>query len=74
MIERTEMRMLRWMMGRKRLENIRNEGIRARAGVGNISEKTREAKQIWLGHVERKTEEDIVMIKWKMEVVKPKDR
>ena len=43
-----------------------NEEIRARAGVANISEKIREAR--WLGHVERKTKEDVVMRKWKMEV------
>ena len=37
-----QMRMLRWMMGIKRIEKIRNEGIRARAGVANISENIRE--------------------------------
>ena len=35
-LERTEMRMLRWMMGMKRIEKIRNEEIGARAGVVNI--------------------------------------
>ena len=40
------MRMLRWMMGRKRIEKIRNKEIRSRAGVGNISEKLREARHI----------------------------
>ena len=35
----------------------------------NVSEKIREAKLRWLGHVERKTEEDILMRTWKMEVV-----
>ena len=53
--------MLRWMMGIKRIEKIRNKEIRARAGVANISEKIREARLRWLGHVERKTEEDVVM-------------
>ena len=38
---------------------------RAAAGVANISEKIREARLKWLGHVERKTEEDVVMGRWK---------
>ena len=40
------------------------------AGVANISEKIREEKLRWLGRVERKTEEDVVMRTWKT----PKDR
>ncbi len=52
----------------KRIEKIRNEDITAREGVANISEKIREAILRWLGHVERKTEEDVVMRTWKMEV------
>ena len=64
-LERTEIRMLRWMMGIKRIEKIRNEEIRARAGVANISEKIREARLRWLGHVERRMNEDAVMRRWK---------
>ena len=73
MPERTEMGMLRWMMGTKRIEKIRNEEIRAgagvanisekisaRAGVENISKKIREARLRWLGRVERKTKEGAV--------------
>ena len=63
-----EMRMLRWMMGIKRIEKIRTEEIRARAGVTNICKKIREARRRWLGCVERKTEKDVVMRTWKMEV------
>ena len=48
--------MLRWMMGIKRIDKIRTEEIRARAGVANISETIREAIPRWLGHTERKTE------------------
>ena len=33
-----------------------------------ISEQIREARLRWLGHVERKTGEDVVMTTWKMEV------
>ena len=57
--------MLRWMMGIKRIEKIRNVEIRAGAGVANISENIREARPRWLGHVERKTGEDVVMRTWK---------
>ena len=49
--KRTEMRMSRWMIGIKRIQKIRNEEIRARAGVANISEKIRETIWRWLGHV-----------------------
>ena len=65
LLERTEMRMLRWMMGIKRIEKIGNEEIRARAGVANISEKIREVRLRWLGRVERKSEEVVVMITWR---------
>ncbi len=41
LLERTEMRMLRWMMGIKRIEKIRDEDIRARAGLANRSEEIR---------------------------------
>ena len=40
-LERTEMAMVRWMMGIKRIENTSAEEIRAKAGVANISEETR---------------------------------
>ena len=65
LLERTEMRILIWMMGIKRIEKITTEEIRARAGAANISETIREARLGLLGHVERKTEEDIVMRTWK---------
>ena len=55
LLERTGMRMLRWMMGIKQIEKMRNEDIRVRAGVANISQKIREARLRWLGHVVRKT-------------------
>ena len=50
----------------KRIEKTRRE--ETRAGVANISEKIREARLRWLPRMERKTEEDVVMRTWKMEV------
>ena len=38
LLGRTEMKMLTWMMGITTIEKIRNEEIRANAGVANISE------------------------------------
>ncbi len=45
-----------WMMGIQRIEKTRTEEIR---GVVNISKKIREGRLRLLGHVERKTEEDV---------------
>ena len=48
LLDRTEMIMLRIMMGIERIEQIRNEEIRARAGVANIlCEKMVEARPRW---------------------------
>ena len=58
--------MLWWMIGVKWIEKIRIEEIRARAIVANIREKMREVRQLWLGNVERTTED--VMRTWKVEV------
>ena len=55
-------------MGMRRIEKTRTEEIRSSAGVANISEKLREARLRWLGHVDRKTEEDVAMRTWKMDV------
>ena len=49
--KRTEMRMSRWMIGIKRIQKIRNEEIRARSDVANISEKIRETIWRWLRDV-----------------------
>ena len=53
LLERIELRMLRWMMGVKRIEKIRNEETRAR-GMANMREKIRGARLRWLGHIWRK--------------------
>ena len=53
--------MLRWMMGIKRIEKTRTEEIRPRAGVRMVSEKIREARLRWLGHVKKETTGDVAM-------------
>ena len=52
-------------MGIKRIEKIRTEEIRVRAGATNISEKNQRSESEM---VERKREEDVVKRKGKMEV------
>ena len=47
-----------------------NEDIRARASVTNMRKKIRDARLRWLGHVERKIEEDVVMRTWEIENTK----
>ena len=55
-------------MGINRSEKIRNEEIRARAGLENKSKKIREVTLGLLGHVERKIEEYVLIRTWTMEV------
>ena len=52
----------------KRVGMIRNEEIRAMAGVANISENIRDGVLRWIGLVWRKTADDVVMRTWKAEV------
>ena len=61
-------RMLRLVTGIKRIAKNRTQYIRARAVVGNIRKKVREARPRLLGHVERPRDEDVVMRTWKMGV------
>ena len=63
MVERTEN--VEMDGGIKRIENIRIEEMRAREGVADISETIREARLRWLGDVERKSEDDVIMRTWK---------
>ncbi|KAD6796522.1 hypothetical protein E3N88_07418 [Mikania micrantha] len=53
-LESAEMRMLRWMCGHIRLDRIRNELIRERLEVACISDKVREGRLRWFGHVRRR--------------------
>ncbi|XP_056112726.1 uncharacterized protein LOC130089448 [Rhinichthys klamathensis goyatoka] len=52
-----EMRMLRWTLGLTRLDHVMN--IRKIMGVAPITEKMREARLRWYGHVIRSEEESV---------------
>ena len=67
-LERTELRMLRWLMGVSLRERRRSENIRAETGVVPIVEKAREARLRWYGHVIRMEEDDPVKVAWRSQV------
>ena len=56
-LERTEMRMIRWIAGISLLERRESEGIRRMVGVCGIVEKAREARLRYYGHVRRREED-----------------
>ena len=59
-LERTEMRMLRWILGLTLRDRIRNDDIRRILGVACITDKVQEARLRWYGHVQRREEDDCV--------------
>jgi len=59
-LDRTEMRMLRWILGLMLRNKKRNDDIRRILGVACITNKVREARLRWFGHVQRREEEDCV--------------
>ncbi|KAK3532157.1 hypothetical protein QTP86_009027 [Hemibagrus guttatus] len=56
-LEVAELKMLRFSLGVKRLDRIRNEYIRGTAHVGRLGDKVREDRLIWFGHVQRRESE-----------------
>jgi len=59
-LERTEMRMLRWILGLTLRDKKRNDDIRRILGVACITDKVREARLRWFGHAQCREEEDCV--------------
>ncbi|XP_047488444.1 uncharacterized protein LOC125038865 [Penaeus chinensis] len=64
LLQRTEMRMLRWMLGISLREQRTNEDVLAEAGVTSISSKTEEARLIWFGHVKRRVRKKAYGKRW----------
>ena len=55
-VQAAEMRPLRVMIGKTRMDRIRNEEIRRRVGTRPVLEKVDLSKLRWLGHLERMDE------------------
>ena len=60
LLERTEMRMVRWIAGISLLERRESQDIRRMCGICNVKEKAREARLRYYGHVMRREEEEPV--------------
>ncbi|XP_062866921.1 uncharacterized protein LOC134329566, partial [Trichomycterus rosablanca] len=71
-----ETKMLRWISGNTRFDHIRNDDIRRRYGVVHITEKMREARLRWYGHVLRSDAVSLAHIGFSLEVPgkRPKGR
>ena len=63
-----EMKMIRWSFGHTRLDKIRNEIHRRRAGIAPIVEKAREQRLRWYGHVMRQDKDAVARYAMEMEV------
>ena len=58
LLERTEMRMVRWIAGISLLERRESQDIRKMCGICSVVEKAREARLRYYGHVARREEEE----------------
>ena len=56
-LEVTEMKMCRWACGHTLTYHVRNDDIRERLDVGNITEMCRKARLRWFDHVKRRDQE-----------------
>ncbi|VDP06762.1 unnamed protein product [Heligmosomoides polygyrus] len=64
-----ETKMLRWTAGVTRMDRIRNDAIRQKFCFAPITDKMREARLRWYGHVLRGKKDSVRKIGLKFEVV-----
>ena len=72
LLEKTEMRRLRWIRGVSLKDHVRSEKIRAEQGVAQIRDKVKEARLRWFGHVKRS--DSYIKIAYEMEVIGRRSR
>ena len=57
-LDRTEMRMVRWIAGISLMERRKSQDIRRMCGICNIKEKASEVRLRYFGHVTRREENE----------------
>jgi len=67
-LERTEMRMLRWMTGRREAEERKTESIRKTFGLDSIKSALRQCRMRWLGHIYRREDTNVIKTCERVEV------
>ena len=72
LLEKTEMRKLRWKRDVSLKDHARSEKIRAELGVAQIRDKVKEARLRWLGNVKRS--DSYIKIAYEMEVIGKRSR
>jgi len=67
-LETAEMSMLRFSLGVTRMDRITNERIRGTAHTSKLTDKIREARLRWYGHIQRRDDENLGRRMLKMEL------
>ena len=67
LLNKTEMRMLRWIQGISLKDHVRSEEIRKRANVMPIVDQVTKRRLSWYGHIKRRKPEDMTITVLDME-------
>ena len=67
-IDVNEMRMLRWQFGLTRRDKVRNEHVRGTLKIAPISNKVKENRLRWYGHIKRREAEHPIRKVMDMEI------
>ena len=70
----TEMKMLRWSLGVTMLDKHRNTEVRRRLSVASITDKARESRLRWFGHVYRAHPDSVAASALRLNIEGPRPR